>query len=368
MTTGYKRFLWIVFLILTPMLGSVVFLMSGILILARQTQPGSPGITYAGNHNGDVELFHMRSDGRYIRQVTTNYELPYAPTLSPDGEHLAFVFTFKAPPTIYLAQLDGSQPRHLTTTAGYSIQPAWSPNGEWIAYSASSSGFYELYRIRADGSERQRMTRSFYSEWHPAWSPDGQWIAFESDRSGNREIFVISADSKVEDTSGAALGELRSDDVFATDEMSTLRRSQQEIISGERLTYSPGYDWNPQWSPDGRWIAFVSDRDGNPEIYRMRVDGSDITRLTHDPGKDQMPAWSPDGRWIAFISDRSGTWDIYRMSVDGSHLERMTNDEFANLAPVWSPIVDLPLHPFWLSGVALMLMVIPALVTLRFWT
>src|SRR5919198_3817625 len=60
-------------------------------------------------------------------------------------------------------------------------------------------------------------------------------------------------------------------------------------------------------------IAFVSDRDGNDEIYSMRPDGSDVLRLTNDPGHDLQPAWSPDARQIAFISDRGGSYQIWVM-------------------------------------------------------
>jgi TolB protein len=60
-----------------------------------------------------------------------------------------------------------------------------------------------------------------------------------------------------------------------------------------RLTNSPARDHSPAWSPDGRQIAFVSERDGNPEIYVMNADGTEVTRLTKSPAQDLWPAWSP---------------------------------------------------------------------------
>jgi Tol biopolymer transport system component len=104
-----------------------------------------------------------------------------------------------------------------------------------------------------------------------------------------------------------------------------------------RLTHNPGVDRRPFWSPDGGKIAFVSERDGNREIYIMNADGSDSTRLTHSPGRDQALSWSPDGSKIAYISDRDGNEEIYMMNTDGSSQTRLTNNSARDLRPSWSP-------------------------------
>ena len=83
-------------------------------------------------------------------------------------------------------------------------------------------------------------------------------------------------------------------------------------------------------------LAFVSERDGNSEIYVMNMDGTDLLRLTNDAGRDKDPAWSPDGQRIAFASDRAGSLDIYVMNADGSNPVRRT-DTGSSDAPAWSP-------------------------------
>ncbi len=87
----------------------------------------------------------------------------------------------------------------------------------------------------------------------------------------------------------------------------------------------------------GRWIAFMSDRDGNWEIYRMRADGSQVTRLTDNPAEDGHPSWSPDGNWITFHSTRDGNWETYRMRADGSQVTRLTDNPAEDWGPSWGP-------------------------------
>lgn len=84
-------------------------------------------------------------------------------------------------------------------------------------------------------------------------------------------------------------------------------------------------------------IAFVSDRDGNPEIYSCEFDGSNLHRLTYDAGADYQPAWSPDGTRIAFISDRTGSPELYIMNADGSNVVRKTFSASYSQDPTWSP-------------------------------
>ena len=102
-------------------------------------------------------------------------------------------------------------------------------------------------------------------------------------------------------------------------------------------TRNLGNDYNPAWSPDGTRIAFDSTRSGNDEIYVMNANGSAQTRLTNNSANDNAPAWSPDGEYIAFVSNRDGHFQIYAMGVDGSDPLNLSNDSSNDVAPAWSP-------------------------------
>ena len=141
-------------------------------------------------------------------------------------------------------------------------------------------------------------------------------IAFSSGRSGNAEIYVMDADG------GNQLN----------------------------LTNNPDGDVSPAWSPDGKRIAFMSDRDGhvdirhfpNYEIYVMAADGGNQLNLTNDPHDDRSPSWSPDGKRIVFSSDRDAggnhhNIEIYVMDADGGNQHRLTNNLTEDEYPAWSP-------------------------------
>ena len=108
-----------------------------------------------------------------------------------------------------------------------------------------------------------------------------------------------------------------------------------------RLTNSPGPDRMPVWSPDGSKIAFLSERDGNSEIYVMNADGSGQTPLLTRPATNEWdPAWSPDGTRIAFASYSGSEYDIWVVNSDGSGAVNITNDSGDDRFPSWSPDGD----------------------------
>ena len=139
-------------------------------------------------------------------------------------------------------------------------------------------------------------------------------IAFSSNREGNWEIYVMDIDGK----------------------------------NQRRLTNNRHGDLSPSWSPDGKQIAFVSDRDGHfvhhvtSEIYVMDTDGGNPQNLTNNPSDDRDPSWSPDGKQIAFSSnrdDRDGhfIFEIYVMDADGGNPQNLTNNPQDDQYPSWSP-------------------------------
>jgi TolB protein len=94
-----------------------------------------------------------------------------------------------------------------------------------------------------------------------------------------------------------------------------------------RVTDTPGLDFDPSWSPDGRRIAFRTHRTGDEEIFVVRADGTGALNLSDSAGGDWSPAWSPDGELIAFSSDRAGLQAVWVRKPDGSGLRQLTTVE-----------------------------------------
>jgi len=119
-------------------------------------------------------------------------------------------------------------------------------------------------------------------------------------------------------------------------EIYLMRGSARDVT---RLTVDPASDLGPALSPDGSQVAFVSTRDGDPDVYVLRVDDpSSIRQLTDEPGNDFAPTWSPDGTTIAFTSLRAGNADIWTLDVNRGDLSNLTARSLADDSePSWSP-------------------------------
>ena len=105
-----------------------------------------------------------------------------------------------------------------------------------------------------------------------------------------------------------------------------------------KLTNNRHDDDDPSWSPDSKRIAFVSDRDGNNEIYMMDANGGNQRNITKNRHDDAYPSWAPDGRHIVFTSDRDHKhWEIYVMNTNGKNTQRLTNNLWFDFDPSWSP-------------------------------
>ena len=265
-----------------------------------------------------MAIYAINDDGHDRRKLA----LGWSPAPSPDGQRLAYVDDGD----IWVLYLASGEKRHLTSGPDWDDNPVWSPDGQRLAYASSPAGNpkLDIWVMDADGRNRLNLSQGSGVNWAPAWSPDGKKLAFAFSPDGNDSaICVINAD-------GSGLTRL--------------------IRSGAEGLGVPGV--NPQWSPDGTRILFVSvslgmgqpgaqEPPANPDIAVMNADGSNFSLLTTEPCHDLEPVWTPDSR-IAFVSDRGGGYDLHVMDADGSNVTRLTDlkAERGLTTPFYSPDGD----------------------------
>ena len=213
-------------------------------------------------------------------------------------------------------------------------------------FSSDNDGDFEIYVLDPDESGVALLTRNEASNEYVYQTPDG--IVSYSGVGGGFLTHLATeygfgtqlTDNEADDNSPSWLQDGRISFISDRDGDLEIYVMNSDGSGVTQLTHNQASDSMPSWSPDGRRIAFTSDRDGDLEIYVMNSDGSGVTQLTHNQASDSMPFWSPDGRRIAFASDRDGDYEIYVMNLYGSDVRQLTHNEADDFLTGWLPDPD----------------------------
>ncbi len=206
--------------------------------------------------------------------------------------------------------------REVVTDEAGNFEPELAPDATWFAFVASRDGDAELYRAAIDGGALQRLTAFRLDDVAPRISPDAKWICFVSNREGADRLFVVRAD-------GRQVRRLRQDDPTGR----VVDAGQGEPAEAEAV-----------WTPDSKAVIFSARKGpGSPwHLFRVELASGRTTQLTFGEHDDQAPAVSPDGRWTAFVSNRDGDTELYVLEPDGGQA-RVTTRPGADWKPLWVP-------------------------------
>jgi TolB protein len=245
--------------------------------------------------------------------LTLPYQLTHSqnmdPSPNPDGTRLVYISVTAGKEQLFTMNADASGAVQITREEADHEDPAWSPDGKKIAYTLITKSEERIYVMNPDGSGAHAVSPAKVRAIHPAWSADSKKVIYCSD-----------------------------------DDLQPPRKNDSDIESADLETgaittlITGGVNTFPAWSPDMRHLVFRRMLgDMNSEVFIADADGGNPRNLTNHPAFDGWPAWSPDGKLIAFASNRNARYQIFIMKPDGTDVRLVANTEGRATVPRWSP-------------------------------
>jgi Tol biopolymer transport system component len=277
--------------------------------------PDGEKIVFVSDRDGFSDIYLMSAlDGKIIRRLLKGQRSGRFQELSAfrstmcwasDSRRVAFVARSVERPVLYVMDTtNGDILQEIATDLDDLNSPAWSPTEDRVVVSGLKDGFSDLYEISLEDETITRLTHDIFDERASTWSRDGKYLAYSSD-----EPWFEPSASPIEVS--------RTHDLFLLD-----------MATGEkrRLTHSVGNDQHPAWSPDGKYLAFISDRSGNDDLHILDLDRMEVTRITNVMGGVFTPSWSKEGNRLVFSVFEKAGWDVFSVR-DPMDLEPVEKEE-----------------------------------------
>lgn len=242
-------------------------------------------------------------------------------------------------------------------TEGDAVQPSWSPSGRRIAFWLERRGQRDIATVAANGGPPLLVTDDAPLDFSPVWSPDGKYLYFSSNRGGSINLWRVAIEessgqplgppepltSPSRWAEGSTIASNGLTVAFtAVDRRANVATAAFDPVRGKVIgdpvlvTRGTLANTDPDISPSGEWIVFQTNYQ-QEDLYVIRANGTELRKLTDDRANDRVPKWSPDGKRIAFYSNRSGEYQIWAINADGSGLRQISSALPEVFEPVWSP-------------------------------
>ena len=282
-------------------------------VIATLPPPPDPGrVVFASSMNGFAHIFEIDGAGHGLRALTAGNEYFWAPILSQDGSRMAFVSKIGGNIEIFVAGNQGQGRRAISNHPAADEHPSWFPDNQHLAFASNRDREWQIYRMDANGGNQFRLTYAGNDNRYLDVSPDGNQIAYVALGDSYPIIHLMLMDADGSNT-----------------------RSLLTYSSHKQRDNTGSFVYRPDWSPDGRYIAFGADHDDDGAISIMVFDtftGENRVIIRDGNG----PAWSPDGKKI--IYKPSGKKQIFFVAdVQGNPLYQLTGSHYDAWSPDWGP-------------------------------
>lgn len=268
--------------------------------------------TYDSNYN--YYLYIVDIDGQNQLVLSKGKQFCGSPAWTTDDSKIAFVKNDNnvgGTYDIYSINVDGTNETRLTNQND-NFSPQYSPDNNSIIFSSSNNDWEGIYRMNVDGSNNVLLTPQSKSFGSPKISSNGEMIAITSNDRNGSQIFIMNSD-------GSNLKQI------------TFTVSSTYFDTG----FPRDGNCNPVWSPNSDKLAYVSYENGSPDIFIINSNGTGNKRLTDTPLRDENPEWTKDGHYILFSSNRNPNFasEIYIMRTEGQLQTPLTNYPGDNIYP-----------------------------------
>ena len=328
------------------------------VLFVRSTDPNTrlqPGDVFGQFDGGDI--WRREIEGGTEERLV---EDAYNPAVSPDGRRIAFDATRSGTRRIWITDERGRNAQQVSVDSSEAVShvlPRWSPDGKRIVYQEIEHTRFDIRVVDAGTRATVNVTNDNFQDVNPVWAVSGRAIYFSSYRAGGMNVWrvPVASDGKptgppVQITTGAGqdvqLSAPSADGRIAFTVLqlnADLWRLPVDQATGrptgnpEAIVATTREDSRGAWSPDGKLVAFNSDRAGDMNIWIHSLDDGMDRQITRGPGGDYQPRWSPDGRRLAFFSARGGNADIWVAELPNGQLTQLTTSPWLDINPVFSP-------------------------------